>query len=441
MAGRTAATLLVLLAALAAPSSALGQGRTLGSPLSQDPNTFGCEVEPTFTGGANTASGSYDFVASGDADCTWFQTGVPGSVDYSDPRTGSVPADGIVTNIAVRSGPNPALMSFVIVRQLAQPGTGTACCWLVQQTPLVQPPANGVTNFAVNLPVQRNVDTRTGIATADYVGVSAVSGTGMLPMVGNGLHNTLAHSSIPGNPQAGFWYPRLGAFQGDVFDGGGGRREAGIPGMELLLQWTWCPRGQNCGPPPPGQQQMPQPAPGNTPGAGQGTGSGSGTGSGPAVASAGADSLAGTEGADRICGLAGDDSVNALAGADTLFGDACDDKAKEVSAAGTSDGSDTLNGGEGDDTIYGAGGRDTVKGEGGNDRIFGGDGNDRLDGGAGNDRLTGGKGTNSYAGGAGKDTISARNRKRETVNCGSGKDSATVDRNDKVRACEKVKRR
>jgi hypothetical protein len=349
-----------------------------------------------------------------------------------------VPANGTITNIAVRSGPNPALMSFVVVRQLSLPGTGTACCSLAQQTPLVRPNPNGITNFAVNLPVERNVNPSTQIATADYVGVSAVSGTGLLPLAGNGLHNTLAHSSTPGNPQAGFWYPRLGAFPNDG-PNGGGRRESGIPGMEVLIQWSWCPTGQNCGPPPQGQQPMPQPDPGNTPGNGQGTGTGSG--SGPAVAGAGADSLSGTDGPDRICGLAGDDTITALAGADTLFGDACDDRAKALVAAGTTDGNDTLDGGEGNDTLYGAGGRDKLTGGAGNDRLFGGDGNDRLTGGAGNDRLTGGKGTNAYSAGAGKDTVSARNRKRETVDCGSGKDSATVDKRDKVRGCEKVKRR
>ena len=68
-------------------------------------------------------------------------------------------------------------------------------------------------------------------------------------------------------------------------------------------------------------------------------------------------------------------------------------------------------------------------------------GNDRLYGGGGNDTLDGGRGRNSYSGGRGNDTIRARNAKRETVNCGRGKrDRATVDRNDRVRGCERVKR-
>jgi len=39
------------------------------------------------------------------------------------------------------------------------------------------------------------------------------------------------------------------------------------------------------------------------------------------------------------------------------------------------------------------------------------------------------------------DSVRARNGKKENVNRGAGKrDSATVDKNDKVKGCEKVKR-
>ena len=43
-----------------------------------------------------------------------------------------------------------------------------------------------------------------------------------------------------GSVNAGFFYPRVGAIPNDV---GGGRRESGIPGIELLVQWTWIPSG------------------------------------------------------------------------------------------------------------------------------------------------------------------------------------------------------
>jgi Ca2+-binding RTX toxin-like protein len=170
----------------------------------------------------------------------------------------------------------------------------------------------------------------------------------------------------------------------------------------------------------------------------------------------GDDLLNGDGAANVICGLIGNDTINGLAGDDTLFGDACGAKARPllgfglIAAQAGTDGNDTLNGGDGNDTLYGAGGIDTLNGENGNDKLFGGAGNDALsggagndalDGGAGDDKLTGGKGVNRYKGGAGNDALNARNGKRETVDCGPGKkDSASVDKKDKVKGCEKVKR-
>jgi RTX calcium-binding nonapeptide repeat (4 copies) len=398
---RACALLLVVLAsALAAAAGAQAQSRTLGSPLNLTPNTFGCEIRPTVT--EAFASGNYLFLPSGLPDCTWFQSGVPGAVDYSDPRTGSVPANGRITAISVSSGNNPAPLSFVILRQLAQPGTGSACCFLVGESQLVQPAPNQISTFTVNLPVERNVNPTTRIATADYVGFSAQSGTGTLPLASNGLHNVISHASIAGNPHAGFYYPRLGAFPNDS---GGGRHEEGIPGMEVLLRWTWCPAGQACGPPV-------VPNAGNSGGDGSdGGGDGSdGDGSGgPGSATAGPDTITGTDGPDRLCGLGGDDSIDGLRGDDTLFGDGC------AGAVGA-----------------------TAAAAGGDDMLRGGPGGDDLRGGGGKDRLKGGGGTNRYAGGGGKDVLKARNGKAETVNCGGGRDRAVVDSSDTVRGCEKV---
>jgi hypothetical protein len=149
------------------------------------------------------------------------------------------------------------------------------------------------------------------------------------------------------------------------------------------------------------------------------------------TATNGKDTLTGTAGADVICGLLGNDTINGLGGNDTLFGDACNAKSKSLFAA-ASGGNDKLNGGDGNDKLYGAGGNDTLNG---------GKGNDKLYGGTGNDKLSGGPGVNSYSGGTGNDTINARNGKKETVDCGSGrKDVAIVDKADKTKGCEKVKR-
>jgi probable HAF family extracellular repeat protein len=131
-------------------------------------------------------------------------------------------------------------------------------------------------------------------------------------------------------------------------------------------------------------------------------------------ATSGNDTLTGTSGPNVICGLGGNDTINGLGGNDTLFGDGCGAKARALAAATGTGGNDTLNGGKGNDQLYG---------------------------GSGNDTLNGGPGVNRYSGGPGNDTINARNGKKETVDCGSGKkDRATVDKRDKTKGCEKVKR-
>ena len=124
----------------------------------------------------------------------------------------------------------------------------------------------------------------------------------------------------------------------------------------------------------------------------------------------GDDTVRGTAGKDKICGKLGDDTINARGGADVVFGDACQVPGKKPPVEG---GDDVLNGGPGKDELYG---------------------------GPGNDELDGGGAANNLQGGKGRDTLVARNRKRDTVNCGKGTDSATVDKVDTVTGCEKVKR-
>ena len=105
-------------------------------------------------------------------------------------------------------------------------------------------------------------------------------------------------------------------------------------------------------------------------------------------------------------------------------------------------GRDTLRGTSAGDKLNGRGGNDRLVGLAGNDCLLGGPGRDRLDGGRGRDFLNGGPGADNLIGGAGNDRISARNGVAEVVNCGPGRrDRATVDRSDRVRGCEIVRRR
>ena len=102
---------------------------------------------------------------------------------------------------------------------------------------------------------------------------------------------------------------------------------------------------------------------------------------------------------------------------------------------------DLLRGLAGRDVLRGLAGTDCLDGGAGNDTLDGGPGNDRLTGGAGNDRLIGGTGKNTYSGGAGRDKLSARNGTKETVACGAGRDTATIDKKDRPTGCERVRRR
>jgi hypothetical protein len=165
-----------------------------------------------------------------------------------------------------------------------------------------------------------------------------------------------------------------------------------------------------------------------------------------------AETLNGTAEGDNLFGFSGNDVLNGFAGNDCLTG---------------GDGNDRLNGGDGNDTLEGSGGNDVESGGNGRDRMAGGAGRDRMSGGAGNDslnggssndtlsggsgndtlngssgndRISGGSGKNRYSGGSGNDRINARNRRTERVDCGAGRDTATVDRRDKVRRCERVRR-
>jgi len=80
-------------------------------------------------------------------------------------------------------------------------------------------------------------------------------------------------------------------------------------------------------------------------------------------------------------------------------------------------------------------------GQGGRDIVSLGEGQDILSGGPGADRLRGGKGRDELYGGSGRDLLRARDGDRDQVHCDKGRDTAFVDRVDRVTSCERVRRR
>lgn len=78
-------------------------------------------------------------------------------------------------------------------------------------------------------------------------------------------------------------------------------------------------------------------------------------------------------------------------------------------------------------TLWGGAGKDTLFGSQADDLIYGGADDDVIYGRSGNDMLDGGTGHNSLHGGAGNDVLYSRNGAVDTVDGGSGTNSAQID--------------
>lgn len=103
---------------------------------------------------------------------------------------------------------------------------------------------------------------------------------------------------------------------------------------------------------------------------------------------------------------------------------------------------DVIIGGAGNDVLHGRGGHDDIDGGLGTDKVYGDAGADALTGGPGNDTLTGGSGKDLINGDSGGDLIRARDKTKDRIICGSGKDTVVADKKDTVsNDCERVSRR
>jgi Ca2+-binding RTX toxin-like protein len=109
-------------------------------------------------------------------------------------------------------------------------------------------------------------------------------------------------------------------------------------------------------------------------------------------------------------------------------------------------GNDVIRGGAGNDELTGSSGNDQLLGEDGGDTLYGGENDDTVDGGPGADSLFGDYAScSAYGCSAGNDRLLARDGVADSVNCGSGADSAQVDALDVIgtdgfQVCESVDR-
>jgi acid phosphatase type 7 len=122
-----------------------------------------------------------------------------------------------------------------------------------------------------------------------------------------------------------------------------------------------------------------------------------------------ADVLRGTSKGDVICGLGGNDRIRGLGGNDMILGGL---------------GNDRVVGGSGNDRLYGNAGRDILRGQSGRDRLVGGAGRDHLYGNAGSDRL-----------------FALDGKRGDRISGGGGRDRALIDRGDRIRLIERLRRR
>lgn len=223
--------------ALVLPGTAQGLTTTFGSDLSHQADLgIGCETKPVLS---QTQIGEYELGPSGQPSCTWRQLGVFGAMP--DTRASTVPGDGFITSVSIRSGPNPAPLRVVIVRLLAPNEDGgintnkAYCCYFVRESGTFQPTLNTVSTFRLMLPVEKN-NRGKQVYTQDHVGVSAASGTGTLPLANVGPHSSFAWTQ-PGSFDATYAYPAMGQLANDTQ---GGRAEEGDAGIEVLARFTWC---------------------------------------------------------------------------------------------------------------------------------------------------------------------------------------------------------
>lgn len=217
-------------AALLAPSAAQAQAPVLatnGSALQAPPNL-------NLPSGANQCrgrpypglgTGQIQFIDTQATTCMWWSTqyGPAGEVIANTyvPR-----GAGAVTKVRVSSGNAPAPLQFAIVSS----GSGL-CCTTKAITPPVQPVANQVNEFAVNLPAGSGVGETNGSQYNDIL-VVVGAGPGSLPVNDRGTHGFL-FGSTANQARAAFLHPALALGESNT--------DVGLmDGYEVLLQYDWC---------------------------------------------------------------------------------------------------------------------------------------------------------------------------------------------------------
>jgi hypothetical protein len=207
---------------------------TFGADLNRPANTgFDCGVGP-----GTGALGQPVYYPTNVTNCTWLATGR----NFGQLENTLVPSgQGTVTSVRVRVGPITGPMQVVVLRAVrsAQGPVGTtpggagvnaACCKEVGRSGVFVPPANAVSNIAVNLPVKSDVvpNPITLAYDFDMLGLNVLA-----PGVPIPAHDVGNYQDVTG-PTAAIYFPAMlpGQERADSF---------GTLGYQLLLQADWVP--------------------------------------------------------------------------------------------------------------------------------------------------------------------------------------------------------
>ncbi|MGK2936216.1 MAG: hypothetical protein ACSLFR_00160 [Solirubrobacteraceae bacterium] len=219
------AVVLAIAVLLLVPAFAGAQAVTRGSPLTATPNVpFGCEASVE----QNFVTGLFELTPMGRPSCTWWSSGL--AANPADPNTGYVPTTGTVTNVRVRSGPNPAALRLVQLRSTA------GCCTVVRHTEPFQPAPNSVTQVTVNWLVEAVRDSVVGVSTVDVIGFSAIGNTGTLPLNDQGPATHTPQAAFQPGVHAGRMTAPMGQ-PGALL----GENSRGAIGYEPLVQYDFVP--------------------------------------------------------------------------------------------------------------------------------------------------------------------------------------------------------
>jgi len=197
-----AALAAALLLVSAAPATA--QIR-FGADLNRPANVaYGCETFPS-----TDFAGRRLFLGSGFGTCTYM--GVGSAVSFAE--TPQAPAEGVITRVLVKAGPQVGPMQAVVLRSTRSTGVGTACCFFAASSQVFTPAPNAITAVPVRLPMRKDFDLSFG-ETIDYLGISVLAPGVPIPGHDEGVPGDITRGG------ATAWWPHVQP--GDTRADGGG---------------------------------------------------------------------------------------------------------------------------------------------------------------------------------------------------------------------------